>query len=136
MAQKRPDRTLGAGHDTFWAGCAEGELRLPRCRGCGQLAWPVVDACDHCGGKEWAWETMSGAGKIVSWCSFEQDYYRGMMPVPYDTILVELAEGPLFVSNPAEFGREDIRFEMPVQVEFIACEDSAGPFQLPVFRKA
>lgn len=136
MVQKRPDRTLGAGHDTFWAGCAAGELNLQRCAACGELAWPVVAACDHCGGTDLAWERMSGEGKVVSWCSFEQDYYRGMMPVPYDTLLVELAEGPLFISNPADFGHADIVPDMPVAVTFIDAEDSAGPFRLPVFRKA
>ena len=72
----------------------------------------------------------------MSWCSFAQDYYRGIIPVPYDTILVELAEGPLFISNPAGFGRKDIVFGMPVEVTFIDCADSAGSFRLPVFRKA
>ncbi len=135
MVQTRPDRTLGAGHDDFWAACNKGVLQLQRCKGCGELTWPVVAACDHCGSKDLSWEKMSGAGKIVSWCSFHQDYYRGMMPVPYNTILVELAEGPLFISNPADFGWDDITFEMPVEVTFIDCEDSAGPFSLPIFRK-
>jgi uncharacterized OB-fold protein len=94
-----------------------------------------VATCDHCGSADLAWERMSGAGKVISWCTFEQDYYRGMIPVPYDAILVELAEGPLFISNPADFTREDIQFAMPVQMAFIDCEDSAGPFKLPVFRK-
>ena len=109
MVQKRPDRTLGPGHDEFWAWCARGELRLQRCGDCGGLSWPVVSACEHCDSTKLTWERMSGRGKLVSWCSFDHDYYRGMLPVPYDTILVELAEGPLFISNPSGFGREDIR---------------------------
>jgi len=136
MVQKRPDRTLGPGHDTFWEGCAQGVLHVQRCAGCGELTWPVVAACDHCGSTELVWNVLSGAGKVISWCSFEQDYYRGMIPVPYDTVLVELAEGPLFIANPDGFTREDTVFEMPVQVAFIDCEDSAGAFKLPVFRKA
>ncbi len=136
MVQTRPDRTLGPGHDTFWSGTAEGKLLIQRCGKCGELTWPVVATCDHCGSADLAWEQMSGAGKVISWCTFEQDYYRGMIPVPYDTILVELTEGPMFISNPADFTREDIAFEMPVTVTFIDCEDSAGRFKLPVFRKA
>lgn len=72
----------------------------------------------------------------MSWCSFEHDYYRGVLPIPYDTILVELAEGPLFISNPSGFGRAEIAFEMPVALTFLDCEDSAGSFKLPVFAKA
>jgi uncharacterized protein len=136
MAQTRPDRTLGPGHDDFWAGCAEGELRIQRCASCDKHSWPVVAACEHCGSGDLAFEAMSGKGKVVSWCSFVQDYYRGMMTVPYDTIMVELAEGPIFMSNPADFSYEDIAFNMPVEVTFIDAEDAVGAFKLPAFRKA
>lgn len=136
MVQKRPDRTLGPGHDTFWNGCDRGELRLQRCTRCGTYAWPVVQKCEQCAADDLEFQTVSGRGKVVSWCSFVQDYYRGILPVPYDTVMVELEEGPMFLSNPHEFGENEIAFGMPVEVAFIACEDSAGRFQLPVFRKA
>lgn len=133
MISKRPDRTLGPGHDTFWEWCGKGELRLQRCAGCGHVAWPVVAECEACGSSELGWERMSGRGKLVSWCSFERDYYQGLMPVPYDTILVELAEGPLFISNPEGFGREACGVGAPLELRFLDCEDSAGRFSLPVF---
>ena len=136
MVQSRPNRTLGPGHDDFWAGCAAGELKMQRCGGCQELAWPVVAACDHCGSSDLAWETLSGNGKVVSWCSFVQDYYRGMMPVPYDTIMVELAEGPIMMSNPADFTYDDMSLNMQVTVSFIDAEDAAGAFKLPVFKVA
>jgi uncharacterized protein len=136
MTQTRPNRTLGPGHDDFWAGCVAGELRIQHCKACDTHSWPVVAACEHCGSEELTRQTMSGKGKVVSWCSFVQDYYRGMMPVPYDTIMVELDEGPIFMSNPADFAYDDIAFNMPVTVTFIDAEDSAGEFKLPVFRKA
>jgi uncharacterized protein len=136
MAQKRPDRTLGPGHDEFWRWCDQGELRLQRCAGCGQMCWPVVKACEHCGGAQLAWERVSGRGRIVSWCSFERDYYQGVLPIPWDCILVALEEGPLFISNPQGFGWRDITPGMPVMLSFIACEDSAGAFRLPVFERA
>jgi uncharacterized OB-fold protein len=75
---------------------------------------------------------MSGHGKIVSWCTFLQSYYADL-PTPWEAILVELDEGPLFVSNPSGFGYEDITPGMPVSVTFMDCEDDAGPFRLPVF---
>ena len=119
MVEKRPDRTLGAGHDEFWAWCAKGELRLQKCGGCGKVLWPVMAACDGCGGTEFIWERLSGRGKLVSWCTFVRDYYRGIMQVPYDTI-----------------GEEDCVPGLAVEVRFIAAEDSAGAFSLPVFAKA
>lgn len=135
MAMIRPDRTLGPGQDEFLAWFARGELRLQRCGQCGSLSWPVVEVCEHCGASDLAWDQMSELGKLISWCSFEHDYYRGALPIPYDTILVELAEGPLFISNPHGFGYDDFIFEMPVKLAFLDAEDPAGPFRLPVFAK-
>ena len=135
MVQKRPNRTLGPGHDTFWEWCGAGELRLQRCASCGHIAWPVVQACEKCGGSQLSWARMSGRGKVISWCTFERDYYRGALPIPWDTILVELEEGPLFISNPKGFTWRELTAEMPVTLEFTDCEDQAGIFRLPVFRK-
>ena len=107
MAERRPNRTLGPGHDDFWAWCEAGELRLQRCGRCAQLTWPVAEACEHCDSTALSWEKMSGRGRIVSWATFVQDYYAGLLTTPYDTILVELEEGVLFTSNPLGFtGRE------------------------------
>jgi uncharacterized OB-fold protein len=136
MAERRPDRTLGHPHDEFWAWCGKGELRLQRCTACGEISWPAAANCDFCGGQEFSWERMSGRGRIVSWCSFERDYYQGMLPLPWPVILVELEEGPLFISNPLEIGEAEIRFNMEVMLAFIDCEDKAGGFSLPVFRGA
>ena len=136
MAQRRPDRTLGPGHDTFWEYCAGGELRIQRCKTCNELSWPVVQACEMCGSHGLEWEKMSGRGKLVSWCTFEREYYKGLLPVPWDTVLVELEEGPLFISNPQDFSWPEMAAGMPVAVEFIPCQDSAGEFALPVFRRA
>ena len=136
MAERRPDRTLGPGHDEFWRWCEAGELRLQKCKSCGRLAWPVVKTCEFCGAAEFAWERMSGRGKVAAWCTFERDYYYGVLPIPWDTILVELEEGPLFVSNPQGFSWRETAIGMPVQLAFIRCEDSSGAFSLPVFRRA
>ena len=136
MAEKRPDRTLGPRHDEFWDWCGKGELRLQLCGACGHFAWPVVKSCEQCGSDDLSFERMSGRGSIVAWSTFERDYYRGVLPIPWDTILVALEEGPLFLSNPRGFSWNDILPDMPVKLAFIPCEDSAGAFQLPVFEKA
>jgi uncharacterized OB-fold protein len=133
VTQRRPNRTLGPGHDEFWAWCNKGELRLQHCVACGKFSWPVVEACEYCGGAELDWKPMSGRGKVVSWCTFERDYYNGLLPLPWNTILVELEEGVLFLSNPQNFTWKETKPNMPVKLTFIDCEDTAGPFKLPVF---
>jgi uncharacterized protein len=44
------------------------------------------------------------------------DYHRGLMLVPYDTIMVELDERPIFMSNPADFVYADMSYIMPVEI--------------------
>lgn len=136
MRENRPDRTLGPGHDTFWDWCGRGELRLPRCTACARLAWPVVPVCGHCGGAAFAWDKMSGRARLVGWNTFVQAYFKGLLEPPYTTILVELAEGPLFMANPQGFGEADMAPGLALELRFVEAQDSAGPFALPVFARA
>lgn len=136
MAEQRPDRFMAPGHTEFWDWCAKRELRVQKCSACGHLSWPAVAACESCGGTDLPWTPLSGKGKVVSWCTFERPYYAGTLPVPWDTILVELEEGPLFVSNPHGFANAEASAGMTVAVHFLSCVDSAGEFNLPVFAPA
>jgi uncharacterized OB-fold protein len=136
MAEKRPNRVRGPGHDDFWAWCDKGELRVQRCGACKRLSWPVVKACEYCGGESLAWDKMSGRARLVSWCAFERDYYNGLLPLPWETILVELEEGAMVVSNPAGLSWDDYKLDKPMKVTFIDCEDEGGAYKLPVFEKA
>ena len=135
MAERRPKRVLGPGHDEFWAACGDGELRIQRCDACRHLSWPPTASCERCGHDQLAWERLSGGGSVVSWCTFERRYYAEL-DVPWDTILVELDEGPLFISNPLGFTNGEVVQGMRVRLAFVDCEDDAGPFRLPVFEKA
>jgi uncharacterized protein len=133
--EKRPPRTLGGPHTTFWEYCNRSEFRLQRCGDCHGYLWPPSPVCDDCLSDNLSWEPMSGRGKIVSNCTFHRQYYRECEP-PWDVILIELAEGPRFVSNPKDIPREGVHEGAEVRVAFIACEDKHGQFRLPVFEAA
>jgi uncharacterized protein len=135
VTERRPNRVRGPAHDDFWAWCDRGELRIQRCDACGHLSWPATASCEKCGSSELSWQATSGNGRVVSWCTFHRPYYAEL-GVPWTTILVELTEGPLFISNPVGFDHDDISFGMPVRVSFIDCEDADGAFRLPVFERA
>jgi uncharacterized OB-fold protein len=135
VTQRRPNRVRGPEHDEFWAYCDAGELRLQRCNACAHLSWPPVASCEECGAGSLTWELLSGRGRVASWCTFEQRYYSEL-DVPYDTILVALDEGALFISDPSGFSNDDIAAGMAVLVTFLDCEDDAGRFRLPVFERA
>ena len=91
--------------------------------------------CEQCGADSLSWQRMSGRGTVAGWCTFERDYYGGLLPIPWDTILVELEEGPLFVGNPHGFSWPQTTIGMPVRLKFVPCEDSAGEFMLPEFER-
>jgi uncharacterized protein len=134
VGERRPNRITGPSHDKFWEYCGAGELRIQRCDACRHLSWPPTEACEKCGRAELTWEAMSGRGTLVSWCTFERRYYPEL-DVPWDTILVELEEGPLFISNPSGFSNIEGTKSTRVRATFIDCEDDTGDFRLPVFEK-
>jgi uncharacterized protein len=134
VRERRPDRVRGIHHDEFWSFAASDELRLQRCGSCRHISWPCVDSCENCGSDVLIWERLTGKGKVISWCTFEKQYYSDL-PVPWDTILVELEEGPCFISNPHGFRANDITPGMAVKVTFLDCEDEGGAFRLPVFER-
>jgi uncharacterized OB-fold protein len=132
MTSRRPNRVLRPVDDQFWKFCSDGELRLQRCLDCSHISWPPAEECERCDRAHLNWELLSGRGTVVSWCTFERSYYD-ILPLPWDTILVRLEEGPLFISNPVGFTGADTRAGMSVRVDFIDCEDDHGAFSLPVF---
>lgn len=132
MSEQRPNRTVGGVHDEFWRHCNAGQFSLQRCRDCTSFQWPPDPRCEFCGSEQLSWEPVSGRGRLVSWATFEHSYYPEL-PVPWDTILVELAEGPLFISNPSGFSRDDMAAGLEVCVQLIDCHDEHGAYKLPVF---
>lgn len=134
MVQKRPRRTLGKYHSTFWEYCNQEEFRLQRCAQCGSIEWPPSPVCSRCVSQDLQWTRMSGRGKIKSYCTFERQYYPECPP-PWHVIFVELEEGTWFISNPKDIPEDEIKIGLPVKVTFIDCEDQNGPFKLPVFER-
>ena len=133
VAERRPDRVMDGLNAEFWGFCAEGKLCLQSCLACGELTWPVVGTCLRCGCPEFEWRQCSGNGTLVSWCTFERSYYPDVLPVPWECILVQLEEGPLFISNPHRLTTRDFTPSLTVRLAFVECEDRWGPFKLPVF---
>ncbi len=135
MAERRPNRTLGPDHDTFWSYCNLGEFRLQQCNTCSKVQWPPTPMCNECLSDQFTWTPMSGRATINTYCTFERPYYKECPP-PWEAILVELEEGPLFMSNPRGFSVEGKPRGTAVKLAFLDCEDDAGPFKLPVFELA
>lgn len=118
--------------DEFYAWCAAGELRLRRCNRCREWCHVPRVICPSCAAGDWAWEPVSGRGRIFSWTVV----HRAMHPdfvdkVPFAVVVVELHEGPRLVSQLVDCPLEELSMEMPVEVVF----ERSGERILPKFRR-
>ena len=134
MAEKRPNRVLGPNHDTFWEYCNKGEFRLQKCNNCGAVQFPPSPACPECLSLEMTWTPMTGTGTILSHTTFIRQYYPECPP-PWHCILVQIDEGPSFVTNPRDRNvpEAEMKAGTRVKVAFVDAEDAAGEFKMPLW---
>ncbi len=123
-----------ANEDTvaYWEACKREELRLQKCGDCGHLRFPPSVLCPRCLSESFAWEKMSGRGKVYTWIIV----HRPQHPVfydeaPYNVVIIELDEGPRLHSRIVGCPNEDIRIGMPVEVVFEKKNDDVT---MPYFK--
>lgn len=105
-----------------WAGARQGELRVQRCSDCGSHRYPAARWCAECQGDRLEWVTVSGKGRIWSWCDFHRAYFEGFKAeLPWRVVLVDLDEGPKLYSNLVGVPEERLRIGMPVRAVFEAA---------------
>jgi hypothetical protein len=103
----------------FWSGALAGELRLQRCRACGHIRYPVSAICPRCLGGEADWAALSGQGSVLSYTIFERAYHESWKDrVPYVVALVELDEGPVFLTNVVGLPPSEVRVGQRVTAVF------------------
>ncbi len=108
-------------YEGFWDGCRVGELRFPRCPGCGRFVWYPKERCPSCGERP-EWAAIEGTGELYSWTvvrhQFDPDH-----PVkpPYVVALVVFADAP------------GVRLVTTLEVADLARLTCGTPVQ-PVFR--
>ncbi|MBI4182794.1 MAG: OB-fold domain-containing protein [Proteobacteria bacterium] len=118
----------------FWEGVRRRELRLLRCEGCGGYRFRSFRLCPKCGGDKATWVETSGKGTIWSYGIFHKAYFEGFKDeVPYNVVLVELAEGPRLYTNLVGARNDQIRIGMPVEAVF---EDVTPEVTLVKFKPA
>ena len=125
-----PQAEPGPATRPFWDGCAAGELRFQRCRGCRMAQFPPAELCRTCTGADLAWERSEGLGTLYSWTVV----YRPVTPaftVPYAPAIVDLDEGYQMMTNLIGLAPDAITPGLAVQVEF---HETGGGLRLPYFR--
>jgi uncharacterized OB-fold protein len=110
---------------SFWEAAARHELILPRCNQCNRTHWHPRAQCPFCRSTHMAWVEASGAGTVYSWSVVRRP------TSPYVVAWVELAEGPILLTNVLECDVDTVCIGMPVQVFF---RPTAEGRCAPVFR--
>ncbi|HZQ37819.1 MAG TPA: Zn-ribbon domain-containing OB-fold protein [Dehalococcoidia bacterium] len=120
--------------EPFFQGAREGKLMLMRCESCGAYRFPSRDRCDVCWSTDTEWVQASGKGTVYTFGIMHQLYHPGFKDeIPYNVVVVELAEGPRTYSNLVGIANDQIRVGMPVEVTFERISDEIS---LPKFRPA
>ncbi|TAK22490.1 MAG: hypothetical protein EPO26_11185 [Chloroflexota bacterium] len=84
----------------YWDSLKERAMRLQRCRGCERFVFYPRAVCPHCGGRDLAWQRVSGRGRLHSFCIPHRNPNPAFQPdLPYVVALVELDEGVRLLTN-------------------------------------
>src|SRR4051812_44042023 len=120
--------------EPFWQGCAQGVLRLQRCRPCREFYFPPRPMCPRCWSTEVDWELVSGRGTLHSYVINHRPAPGFAADAPYAIALVQLEEGPRMLSNIVGIANvpEKLILDMPLEVTF----EERGEMSIPQFRPA
>lgn len=131
MDNVKPLPLINGDNEQFWKGCARHELRFQKCRRCGFVRWPASFLCPECHCTDTEMILASGRGRIYSFVVYHMAYHQGFTgDLPYVVALVELEEGPRFLSDIVGCEPGDVACDMPVEVVW----DDIGEWSLPKFR--
>jgi uncharacterized protein len=112
----------------FWDGVQQGQLLFQRCTACGTLRHPPAPMCGDCHSLEWDTQESRGTGSVYTWILSHHPTRPDAEP--RIVALVQLDDGPRFVSNLLGVEIDDVRNNMPVAVCFETIDDVV----LPQFR--
>jgi uncharacterized OB-fold protein len=132
MTYQKPLPQPDADNKFFWDGCREHKLLFQKCQNCGLVRWPPSIICSNCHSQDTGLVKSTGKGKIYTYAVYHQAYHPGFeSEVPYVTAVIELEEGPHFLSNVIGCEPHEVECDMPVEVVW---EDITEEFSLPKFR--
>ena len=89
--------------------------------------------CTVCGADP-EWERASGRGTVHTFTVIRQNYAKPFRDeLPYVVAMIELAEGPMMMSNVTDCAADDVHVGMPVEAHFVTADEGIG---VPFFRPA
>jgi uncharacterized OB-fold protein len=97
VTASKPLPVADEGSAGYWDAAARGELALPRCSTCGQIAMPPAMVCRECGSTDprFSYVGVDGSGTVRSWTVVRDAFLPGFHDdVPYVLVDVELDAQP------------------------------------------
>lgn len=82
----------------MWKSMERQCLELQHCDVCSTFRYPPAPVCPSCLSEKSTWRPVSGKGTILAWVIFHKKYFDDYPP-PYNSITVELDEGPYLVTQ-------------------------------------
>lgn len=111
----------------FWQAADQGRFVLPRCQSCGKCHWFPRAHCPFCCSSDMEWIDASGSASLYSFSIMQ----RGGKPL--FLAYVELAEGPVILSNVVECEAASLVIGMALSVSWKGTPEGR---QVPVFKPA
>ncbi len=109
----------------FWEATKKETMLLPHGTDCSKTHWYPRLFCPFCFSSKLEWKESSGKAKLYAATALSK------VSDPYIVAYVELAEGPLMLTNIVDCSLEDLQISAPLTLTFSPM--SSGHF-LPVFR--
>ncbi|MHA3795390.1 Zn-ribbon domain-containing OB-fold protein [Sphingomonas sp. YL-JM2C] len=117
----------------FWDAAARHELIVQRCPGCERRQYPPLILCPDCS-SEFEWTRASGRATLHTFTIIRLVFHPAFAKeVPYNVSVVELEEGPLFITNVVGVDNDALEIGMPLEVFF---DDVADGVAVPKFKPA
>lgn len=116
----------------FWQGCRERRLLFQKCSECGHVRYPASVICPECLSAANEWVEAKGVGRIYSFVVFQRAFHPSMADkIPYVVAVVELDEGPSFLTNIVDCDPAHVSCDQRVRLKW---ENAAAGLPLPVFQ--
>jgi uncharacterized OB-fold protein len=117
----------------FWEGCKVRELRIPKCKACGNLWFYPTPRCTKCLQPAGDWIVSSGKATLYSFTTVHRPLHKDISSEPYLVAVVTLEEGVRMMANVEGATEADLKLDMPLQVDYKTMKTGAV---LPFFKPA
>jgi uncharacterized OB-fold protein len=121
--------------ERFWTALREdGVFLLQRCRDCREYAGYPKIFCPHCYSDAVGWEPASGRGTIYTFSTVTANPPSTFLDeLPYTIAIVDLEEGPRFLTRLVNVEPESVECGMPVRLAIERVDDRIS---MPMFEPA